>query len=471
MAKKKLIILILLALTQFLVVLDSAIVNVALPAIQESLGFSDESLQWVLTAYILAFGGFLLLGGRASDLFGRRRVLMIGLIGFTVTSLLIGLSQSPLMFIVLRAIQGIAAAFMSPAAMSVLLATFAEGKERNRALSVWTIVASGGAAAGTLLGGIITQLMGWHWDFFVNVPVGILAAWGIMKYLPAHAKEESDKNLDVPGAVLGTAGTILLVYAISEAPTIGLTSLPVISMIIGAILLLWLFVRHEKRAKHPLMPLSVFKIRNVVGGNIIMVPAFASMLGMFFFLSQYLQDMQKFSPILSGLSFLVFPIILGFTAWNAPKLVDRIGIKKMLVLGTTLSIIGIALLAFLPEKANYVVNLLPSMVILPVGMGLFFLGTILAATSGVPARESGLVSGLINTSQQVGGAAGVAVLSSVAIFAGQTSDDITRQLGGYHAVFTTATGLMIVALLVALFVIRVPKKSVGKANGAAVTAH
>ena len=457
-SRNKIIVLVLLALTQFLVVLDSSIVNVALPAIKESLGFTDASLQWILTAYVLTFGGFLLLGGRAADLYGRRKVLVIGLSGFTLTSLLIGLSQSSEAFIILRALQGLTAAFMSPAAMSVLLTTYKEGAERNRALSVWSIVASGGAAAGVLLGGIITQYLGWHWDFFINVPVGILVIIAILKYIPAHIKEESDKNLDLPGAVLITTGLIALVYAISQAPEMGITNPIIVAMLLIAGVLIAAFIYNESRAKHPLVPLSIFRLRNVTGGNLIMVPAIASMLGMFYFLSLYMQNILHYSPVQSGLAFLPFPILLGIVSWNAPKLVDKFGIKKLLIAGTILPTIGIGLLAFIPADGSYLFSILPSILLIPTGMGLFFLAAILAATSGVPARESGLVSGLINTSQQVGGALGIALLAGVASFVSSTTDGPSAQLAGFHAAFMAATALMIGALLIALFVIKVPKK-------------
>lgn len=470
--KKKIIVLILLALTQFLVVLDSSIVNVALPAIKESLGFTDASLQWILTAYVLTFGGFLLLGGRAADLFGRRKVLLTGLIGFTATSLFIGLSQSSESFIVLRALQGLTAAFMSPAAMSVLLTTFSEGPERNRALSVWSIVASGGAAAGVLLGGVLTQLFGWHWDFFVNVPFGILAAIGIYKYVPAHIKEESDKNLDIPGALLITTGLIALVYSISQAPELGILDVSVVATFVASILLIIAFVYNESKVKHPLVPLSVFRLRNVVGGNLIMIPAMAGMLGMFFFMSLYMQNILKFTPIESGLAFAPFPVILGFISWHAPKLVKKFGIKKLLIVGTLLPTIGISLLTALPLNGSYVVNILPSIILIPAGMSVFFLSAILAATSGVPARESGLVSGLINTSQQIGGALGVALLAGVAAFAAGGVQSPEAQLQGYHAAFAASAVLMVGALLVAVFVIKVPKKDSNSSVGeVVVTSH
>ncbi len=447
-----------LALTQFLVVLDSAIVNVALPEIKDSLGFSDASLQWILTSYVLTFGGFLLLGGRAADLYGRRRVLLTGLMGFTVTSFLIGASQSSEAFIVLRALQGLAAAFMSPAAMSLLLTTFSEGGERNRALSIWSIVAAGGAAVGVLLGGVITQLFGWHWDFYINVPIGILAMIGIVKYIPEHSKEESDKNLDLRGATLITAGLILLVFAISQAPEVGIFDRAVYGSFIAAVILIGAFLYNESKVAHPLVPLSIFKRRNVMGGNIIMIPAMASMLGMFYFLSLYMQTVLHYSPIRSGLAFMPFPILLGIVSWNAPKLLEKYGVRALLIVGTLLPAIGMALLTMLPENGSYVLHLLPSIIVIPIGMGLFFVSAIVAATAGVPGREAGLVSGLINTAQQVGGALGVAILAGIAAFVTSLSHQQNALLNGFQMAFLTATVLMLFALLVAIFVIKVPRR-------------
>jgi MFS family permease len=316
-------------------------------------------------------------------------------------------------------------------------------------------VAAGGAAAGLLLGGVITQTLGWHWNFFVNVPIGILALIGILKYIPAHEKEETNKTLDLPGAFLVTGGMMALVYAVGEIPMRGLFNPLVIWSFIGAIIALVLFIINESRVKHPLMPLSIFKIRNVVGGNIIIIPAIASMFGSFYFMSLYFQNILKYSPIMAGLSFLIFPLIIGIVSWNAPKIVNKIGLKNTLIAGTTLPIIGMALLTFIPLELNYWINVLPSFVLIPAGMGMFFLAVILAATSGVPARESGLVSGMVNTSQQLGGALGIAILSTIAVLIQNGSHDPRVVLSSFHAAFFAATLLMLVSLVVSMFVIKV----------------
>ncbi|HET8841716.1 MAG TPA: MFS transporter, partial [Ktedonobacteraceae bacterium] len=339
-------ILFLLSLTMFLVVLDSAIVNVALPSIKAALHFETSSLQWVLTAYILTFGGFLMLGGRTADLYGRRRILVIGITGFSLCSLLLGLTFSSLMLIILRALQGLAAAFMAPTALSILLTTFEEGEERNKALSVWSMVASGGAAAGVFLGGLLTQYLGWQWCFFVNVPVGLLTVLGILKYTPSYMPEVGNRRLDLPGAVLVTGGLMTLVYALTLAsqPGVGWASMPTIISLSISVIMLGAFIFNEVRVRHPLVPLSIFRIRNVSGGNLIMLPVVAGALGMGFFTSLYVQNVLHYSPALSGLSFLPIPIIIGILSIQAPRLLNRFGFKPLLIVGTSLMTLGAFLL-------------------------------------------------------------------------------------------------------------------------------
>lgn len=456
------IVLALLAMTMFLVVLDSAIINVALPAIKKALHFDVASLQWVLTAYILTFGGFLMLGGRAADLYGRRRVLVMGMAGFLLFSLLIGLSNSSTILIVLRALQGLSAAFMAPTALSILLTTFDEGPERNRALSIWSIVASGGAAAGVFLGGVLTQYLGWEWCFFVNVPIGLITLFCILKYIPPQAKEAKDKNLDIPGAVLVTGGLMSLVYALTLASQSGWTADETVRAFAISIVMLAAFIWNEAKVKHPLMPLSIFRLRNVVGGNLIMLPIVAGALGQFFFLSLYVQNVLHYSPVLSGMAFLPVPVIIGIVSYQSPKLLNKFGFKPLVIAGTGLAALGVFGISLLGTNSSYWTQLLPPFLVLAVGFGISFVAITVAATSDVPSDESGLAAGLINTAQQIGGALGLAVLAVVAntatLAAQQAGKNQAESLvAGYHQAFLTAAMLMVVALLIAIFVIRTPK--------------
>src|SRR5882724_7025742 len=364
MSKEHKIILSLLSLTMFLVILDSAIVNVALPAIKKGLQFDASLLQWVLTGYILTFGGFLMLGGRTADLYGRRRVLVFGIAGFSLFSLLIGFSISSTMMIALRALQGLCGAFMAPTALSILLTTFQEGEERNKALSVWSIVASGGAAAGVFLGGLLTQYLGWRWCFFVNVPVGIVAIIGILKYIPPHILEAKDKRLDIPGAVFVTGGLMALVYALTLASQTGWTAMTTLVALGLSVILLVSFIVNESKVTHPLVPLSIFRIRNVTGGNLIMLPIVAGALGQFFFLSLYVQNVLRYSPVVSGLCFLPIPIIIGIISYQAPKLLSKFGFKPLAIVGISLATLGVFILSFLDIGSSYWLHMLPAFVLL-----------------------------------------------------------------------------------------------------------
>lgn len=465
--KSKQIILWLLALTMFLVVLDSAIINVALPKIKDALGFDDASLQWVLTAYILTFGGFLMLGGRTADLYGRRKILVFGISGFTLFSFLIGLSVSSEMLVILRAFQGLAAAFMAPVALSILLTTFEDGPERYKALSIWSLVASGGAAAGVFLGGLLTQYLGWQACFFVNVPVGIAAIWGISKYVPAHSSESKDKHLDLPGAVLITGGLMGLVYGLTLASESGWGNSFTLTVFGVSIAMIAAFIFNETRSKHPLVPLSIFKIRNVSGGNLMMLPIVAGALGMFFFCSLYVQNILKFTPVQSGLAFLPVPILIGAISFQAPRLLGKFGFKKLAIAGVALTTTGTFIMSFLQTDSSYFFHMLPAFLVLASGFGLSFVAITVASTSGVPGDEAGLASGLINTSQQIGGALGLAILAVVAhtativATAGGASMEVAS-MAGYKQAFLTASGLMFLALLIAIFVIQAPKsKDIG----------
>ncbi|HSW97075.1 MAG TPA: MFS transporter [Candidatus Saccharimonadales bacterium] len=451
------LIFILVAVAQFMVVLDISITNVALPTIKQTLHFDANSLQWVITAYALTFGGFLLLGGRAADLFGRRKTLLFGMLGFTLVSFLIGISQSAMMLIILRAVQGIAAAFMSPSALSIVLTTFKEGSDRNKALGYWSTVATGGAAVGLLLGGFLTQYLGWRWNFFINVPVGIIISYLITKIVPLHESEAEHNDLDLPGAVLVTGGLIVLVFLISMAPVWGIFSLPIIGLFILTVVLLSFFIYNESKSNHPLMPLSIFKNRNVVGANLVMAPVAATMFGNFFLLSLYIQTVMHYSPVITGLSFLPFPIIMGYTSTRVSGWVSKYGFKRFLIAGPIVIAISIWLLSRLPVNGNYFINVLPSIILMPFGIGMTFMPVIVAATSGVRRDQSGLASGLISTAQQMGGALGLAILAGVA--AGATAS--ASQFGkvgslvfGYDKAFLVGVFFMLFALLLSLVVIK-----------------
>lgn len=462
MKQSKWLTFILVAIAQFMVVLDISITNVALPTIKQQLHFSNSSLQWVITAYALTFGGFLLLGGRAADLFGRRRTLLSGMIAFTTFSLLIGLSNSEAALIVLRALQGLSAALMSPSALSIVLTTFREGAERNRALGYWTLVATGGAAVGLLLGGVLTEYFGWRWNFFINVPVGIAVATAIARFVPVHEKEEKRPSLDLPGAFLITSSLVLQVFAFSKAPSSGWLSASTLGTLAAAIVLAILFLINENRSKNPLMPLSIFRIRNVTGANLMMAPIYAGMLGTFFVSTLYIQTILHYSPVKTGLAFLPIPLILGFMATRIPKLVGKYGFKRFLVAGPLIVAAGLALMSRVPVNGTYLADLLPTFVLLPIGMGITFMPIIAAATSGVPGHLSGLASGLITTAQQMGGALGLAILSGVAASVTASSLHLGQAgalVRGFESAIWVAVGFMVFAAALAVLVIRQPKRS------------
>ena len=465
-------ILVILALAQFMVVLDVSIVNVALPAIQSAFHLSTTSLQWIITAYTLMFGGCLLLGGRAADLYGRRRVFMIGTILFATASLVDALAQTGSMLIISRGVQGLSGALMSPAALSIVLVTYREGHGRNRALAVWGAVASGGAAVGVLLGGIITQYLGWRWNFIINVPIGILVVLAAWHLVPRHDAEEGHKNgLDLPGAVFVTSALMLLVYGLVEAPTHGWTAHSTLGFLGGAAVLMVAFIVNELNAKHPLIPFTIFKIRNVVGADLTMLAVAGALFSVFFFCSLYLQTILGYSPVKTGLAFLAVPIAIAIVATNVPRVIQKIGFKPLLVVGPLVTASGLFLLAHVPVHGSYLHHVLPGLILMGLGMGATFVSAIIAATGGVPPQQSGLASGLLNTSQQVGGSLGLAVLSGVAAsvttryltthFAtgpGASLVKATAAVQGYHAGFYTAMAFAIAASLIAFVVIKQPKR-------------
>jgi EmrB/QacA subfamily drug resistance transporter len=452
-------ILLLLALAQFMVILDTSIVNVALPAISRELHFSPANLQWVVTAYTLSVGGFLLFGGRAADLFGRRKIFLGGTIAFTIASFLAGLAQTDSQLIALRAVQGLAAAFMSPAALSIIVHTYKEGKERNRALGVWGGVAAGGAAAGLLFGGLLTEYLGWRWNFFVNVPVGLFVASLTMRVIPESKANLKHIHLDLPGAVLVTTGLMSLVYGLVKAPQYGWASTDTLLLLGGSAALLAGFVFNELRSKQPLVPFSIFRIHNLRGANMVQLPVTASMFSMFFFLTLYIQNVLGYSPIRTGFAFLPVTFIIGIGSAIISKEVSKIGYKIPMIIGPLLLAAGLLYFSRLPIEGHYLTDVLPGLAVMACGLGFMFVSTTIAATSGVPHDKSGLASGILNTSQQIGGALGLAILTGV--FAAQSKEAalnganaVTAQVSGFHEAFFVGAGFAFLASLLAVFTIK-----------------
>jgi EmrB/QacA subfamily drug resistance transporter len=444
----KTLLLTLLTLTQLLVVIDGSIVNIALPALKNGLDFSNTSLQWVITAYILSFGGMLLLGGRIADRFGRRKLLIAGTAGFTTTSLLLGLSQTSLMLIVLRSIQGVSAAVMASAALAILLTVFREGHERNRALSIWGLAGSAGGAIGVLLGGILTEQWGWRSIFLVNVPVGIVILSGMQRYLQEDTAKASAKPLDVPGAIAITSGIMGLIYALAQAPLIGWTAPTTVVSAIAGIILCAGFFFIEKRSPHPIVLLSIFRLRSVSAGNIAMLVLTAMGMGQFYFNSLYLQNILRYSSADAGLAFLPIPVAIAATIMFVPRLLKRFGYRHVLTIGVILMGVGACILTTFNETTSYVATIIPAFVLLGAGLGMGIVATNVAATSGVTHEQSGMVSGLVNTSQQVGGAFGIAILTLLA--SDSTSSATTFSMSGYHMAYLGVVGLVILLLIIAL---------------------
>ncbi|PZR66844.1 MAG: MFS transporter [Solirubrobacterales bacterium] len=407
--------LLLLAMAQFVIVIDASIVNVALPSIGAQLNFSRADLSWVVNAYTLTFGGFLLLGGRLADLLGRRRMFTVGLILFALASLAGGIAQSEGWLIAARAIQGVGAALVSPAALSIITTTFADGPERNRALGIWGAVAGAGGAAGVLLGGILTSGLSWRWVLFVNVPIGIAAAALGPRLLVESRAEGASKTFDLPGAVTVTAGLALLVYGVVDAVNSGWGSTGTLLRLGAAAVLLVAFLVIELRQRQPLMPFSIFRLRTLRGANIVGLLIGMSLFSMFFFISLYLQNVLHYSPIKAGLSYLPLSIGIILSAGGASQLVTRVGFKPPLVAGMLLIAGGLLWFSRVHSPGgSYAADVLGPSLLAAVGLGLAFVPVTIAAVSGTDPREAGLASGLINTSTQVGGALGLAILATVA---------------------------------------------------------
>jgi EmrB/QacA subfamily drug resistance transporter len=456
-ARRKWLGLALLLLVQFMVVLDIAIVNVALPSIQIDLEFSQENLQWVISAYALLFGGFLLLGGRAADLLGRRRLFLAGIVVFTVASLVSGLAWSEASLIGARAFQGLGAAIVTPAALSIISTTFAEGEDRNKALGAWGAVGAFGAVAGVLLGGVLTDLLSWEWIFFVNVPVGI-AAFVATPFLIGESRDATAKSFDFPGAVLVTGGLVVLVYAITQANDYGWTSVETIGLFAASAALLAGFLGWEARSKDPLMPFSIFRLRTLVGANLAGLILGTAMFGMFLMLTLYMQQVLGYSPLRTGVAYLAVAGTAIFWSALAAQLVTRVGVKPVLIVGMTALTAGLVWFTQVSVGGSYVADLLPGFLLISVGLGFSFVPISIAALAGVKASEAGLASGLINTSQQIGGALGIAALSSIAT--STTSNEVSNGTAlnfaltnGFHDAFIAGGIVAFVGILVAVFVV------------------
>jgi EmrB/QacA subfamily drug resistance transporter len=458
------LVLCLVCLAQFMVILDATIVNVALPSIQTDLDISESSLQWIVNAYALLFGGFLLLGGRAGDLIGRKRVFLGGLVLFTTASLLCALAPNETWLILSRGLQGLGAALVSPAALSIVMTTFAEGKERTRAMGVWAAIAVGGGAVGLVLGGLLVETLSWPWIFFVNVPVGIVAFILSLRSVPESKDEHMHKSFDLAGAVTVTAGLVSLVYGIVRSSESGWGSAEVLGFLGLAAVLLVSFVLIEGRSKEPLVRLSIFSVKTVRGANVAMFVVAAGLFAMFFFNTLYVQRVLGFSPLEAGLAFVPFTAGVIIGASLSQKLVPALGAREVPLIGVVLAAAGLLLFLRLTPDSSYVADLLPGIMLTSIGMGLVFVPITLIATSGVPIDDAGLASGLFNTSQQIGGALGLALLSTLAT--NRTSSELSSLgrapteadtadalVSGFHvtwaasATLLLAGGLLLLALL------------------------
>ena len=408
------LVLVIVGLAQFMVILDATIVNVALPSIQRSLGFSTDGLQWIVNAYAITFGGFLLLGGRAGDLLGRRRIFLIGITLFSAASLMNGFAGSSSILVIGRALQGLGGALIAPAALSVLTTTFAEGRERTLALGVWSAIAVGGGAIGLLLGGVLTSLLSWQWIFFVNVPVGLAAIALAIRFVPESRVENASGGIDVTGAVTVTAGLMVLVYALVNAQSAGWLSLQTLGLAAVAAALLTTFVVLQRRLRHPLIRLGIFRMRSLTGSNLAMLLVAAGMFAMFFFATIYVQEVLGYSALSAGLAFL--PVTAGIMAGAglSQQLIRRLGVRAVGLSGMTIAAVGLIVLSRIPVAGTYLGDLLPGLMTMSLGMGLTFVPITLIATTNVHSEDAGLASGLLNTSQQLGGALGLAVLSTIA---------------------------------------------------------
>ena len=443
-----------------MIVLDTTIVNVALPSIREDLGFSETSLAWVVNAYVIAFGGFLLLGGRLGDLFGYRRLFLAGVAFFTLASLACGLATSQGVLVAARAIQGLGGAVVSAVALSLIMILFTEPAERAKAMGIFGFVLSGGGSAGVLLGGVLTDALDWHWIFLVNIPIGVLVLALSLRLLPGGAGQAAGQRLDVAGAVTVTAALMLAVYAIVNGNEAGWTSGQTLGLLAVALALLAIFLGIESRASSPLVPLRLFRLRNLATANVLAMLMSAGMFAAFFVSALYLQLVLGYSPLEVGLAYLPSTVIWGAASlFLSDKLVMRFGIKTPLVTGLSFMALGILLFARAPVDGSFAMDILPAMVLQGFGAGIAFNPMLLAAMGDVEPQESGLASGVVNTSFMMGGALGLAALVSLAASRTDSllaSGDgrLVALTGGYHAAFLAGALLAVAAAVIAATLLR-----------------
>jgi EmrB/QacA subfamily drug resistance transporter len=449
------LVLVIACMAQFMVVLDATVVNIALPSVQRGLHFSPANLQWVVNGYTLIFGGFLLLGGRAADLLGRKRLFVAGVLLFSAASLLNGLAQSSGVLIVGRGLQGLGGALVSPAALSIVTTTFTDGGQRTKALGVWSAIAAGGAAVGLLVGGILTDVASWRWVFFVNVPVGIATVVLALRYVAESRLVVARRSFDLLGAVTVTSGLVVLVYSIVKAQEWGWGSGRTLGLGAVAVALLAAFVFIESRSAAPLMRLSIFRVRALTVADSVLLLVASAMFGMFFFASLYVQEVLGYSPLKAGLAFLPVTAGIMIGAGLSQQLIRRVGVRNVSLLGLVLALIGMLVLTQLPVDGSYVGDLLVGLMPLSIGMGLVFVPITLLGTSGVKPEDSGLASGLFNTAQQVGGSLGLAILSTLA--ASRTTSllkgtgalhPLEARVAGYHVAFLAAAIMIALGIVI-----------------------
>jgi EmrB/QacA subfamily drug resistance transporter len=459
------LVLCLVCMAQFMVILDATIVNVALPSIQEDLEMSDADLQWVVNAYALTFGGFLLLGGRAGDLMGRKRIFLAGVVLFTVASLANGLAPTSEALIIFRGVQGLGAALVAPAALSIITTTFEEGAERTKAMGVWAAIAVGGAAVGLVLGGILTTALSWPWIFYVNIPVGIAVLLASLRFVPESKDERAHKSFDLAGAMTVTAGLLALVYGIVKAQEKGWTSLHTGGFFALALVLLAAFVVIERRSVEPLVRLGIFRVRTVRAANVVMFLVAAGLFAMFYFNTLYLQRVLGYSALEAGLAFLPFTAGIIVGAGLSQTLVPKLGAREVPLIGMPMAIVGLLLFVRLQPDGSYVTDLLPGILLASVGMGLTFVPITLIATSGIPHDDAGLASGLYNTSQQIGGALGLAILATLSVEATedtltglgrepQPADQAQALVDGFHVAYLGSALLIAGGVVALVFLLR-----------------